>query len=177
VLEKQPGDPIARKLLRQIDTPAETLLGAANFPYVVRPDDSMSSLAQRFLRDPMMFYALARYNDIAPAKLIPGRTIRIPGHARRKPDRNVTAQERLKASPKAEPPAVTKEAKPTPPPANPARAAQLRAQGLEQLNRGAVDRAVMLLQQASQLDPTSPAIQRDLGRAIRIQKTVRANGA
>jgi hypothetical protein len=125
----------------------------------------------------MMFYALARYNGISPAELTSGRTIRIPGHARQNPDRKVTAQERPKAGPKAELPAIAKEAKPESRPANPARAARLRAQGLEELNRGAVDRAVALLQQASQLDPASPAIQRDLGRAIRIQKTVRANGA
>ena len=60
------------------------------------------------------------------------------------------------------------------PAANAARAAQLRAQGLEQLNRGAIDRAVALLSQASQLDPGNALIQRDLARAVRIRGAVRA---
>ena len=60
------------------------------------------------------------------------------------------------------------------PQANAARAAQLRAQGLEQLNRGAIDRAVALLSQASQLDPGNALIQRDLARAVRIRGAVRA---
>lgn len=65
--------------------------------------------------------------------------------------------------------------RPTPPrPAtDPARAAQLRAQGLEQLNRGAVDRAISLLRQAAQLDPSNARIKRDLDRAVRIGAAVK----
>ncbi len=59
------------------------------------------------------------------------------------------------------------------PAGNPARASQLRAQGLEQLNRGAVDRAIVLLQQASQLDPSNALIKRDLDRAVRIGAAVK----
>lgn len=62
----------------------------------------------------------------------------------------------------------------TPTAANSARAAKLRASGLEQLNRGAVDRAVTLLQQASRLDPTNELIQHDLERAVRISEVVHA---
>lgn len=58
--------------------------------------------------------------------------------------------------------------------ANPARAAQLRLSGLEQLNRGSIERAVALLRQASQLDPDNAVIQRDLERAVRISDAVRA---
>jgi hypothetical protein len=47
--------------------------------------------------------------------------------------------------------------------AEPARAAQLRAAGLEQ---------VALLQQARRLDPNSVLIKRDLDRAIRISRAV-----
>jgi Flp pilus assembly protein TadD len=53
------------------------------------------------------------------------------------------------------------------------RASQLRAQGLEQLNRGAVDRAIALLQQAAQLDPNNALIKRDLDRAVRIGAAVK----
>jgi hypothetical protein len=56
--------------------------------------------------------------------------------------------------------------------ANPARATQLRAAGLEQLNRGEIGQAVALLQQARQLDPGNMLIVRDLDRAVRINRTV-----
>ncbi len=72
-------------------------------------------------------------------------------------------------------------ARPTPAPtpvappvrADAGRAAALRAQGLEQLNRGSVDRAIALLQQASRLDPGNALIQRDLDRAMRIGRAVK----
>jgi hypothetical protein len=73
------------------------------------------------------------------------------------------------ARPAARPPGQTP-AGPTP--ADVAQAAKLRASGLEQLNRGAVDKAVALLQQASQLDPNSDLIKRDLERALRISQVV-----
>jgi len=185
VLKRQPGDRIAASLLKQIDVAPEILLGKRSFDYVAAPSDSMSLLAQRFLGDPMLFYALARYNGVAvPGRLEPGQKLRIPGTAR-----SETPRAERPAPPR---PAVAKPAPRTPPPprtaapvprvepkpavrtANPARARQLRAAGLEQLNRGAIDRAVALLQQASQLDPANALIRRDLDRSIRIQRTVRA---
>ena len=60
----------------------------------------------------------------------------------------------------------------TVPVVDPARAAQLRAAGLEQLNRGAIHKAVALLEQARRLDPGSVLIKRDLERAIRISHAV-----
>ncbi|MEH6678158.1 hypothetical protein [Phenylobacterium sp.] len=65
---------------------------------------------------------------------------------------------------------------PAPAPAKPsvdkARAGQLRAQGLVELNRGEVQKAVSLLRQAQQLDPDNALIARDLQRAVRIQSAV-----
>lgn len=76
---------------------------------------------------------------------------------------------------KPEPKATRKPAHPAPSvKADPAKAAKLRAQGLEQLDRGAVDRAVILLEQALALDPENNLIQRDLERARRIQEAVHA---
>ncbi len=63
--------------------------------------------------------------------------------------------------------------RPAAPVGNPVRASQLRAQGLEQLNRGGVDRAIALLQQANQLDPSNALIKRDLERAARIGAAVK----
>jgi hypothetical protein len=74
----------------------------------------------------------------------------------------------------AHPPAQTPGAASTVTTADAARATKLRASGLEQLNRGAVDRAVTLLRQASQLDPGNELIQRDLERALRISQVVHA---
>ncbi|MDO8408525.1 MAG: hypothetical protein Q7S93_00450 [Phenylobacterium sp.] len=82
-------------------------------------------------------------------------------------------------------PAQPRRAAPTPTPATPppapapakpsvdkARAGQLRAQGLVELNRGEVQKAVSLLRQAQQLDPDNALITRDLQRAVRIQSAV-----
>jgi hypothetical protein len=56
-----------------------------------------------------------------------------------------------------------------------AKAAKLRAQGLEELDRGRINRAVALLQTASQLDPGNRLIQRDLDRALRISRAVHSH--
>ena len=171
VLGRRGNDATATSLLRQIDTPAVTLLGAANFAYVTRPGDSLSALAERFLGDPTLFYALAKYNAIAvPGVVAPGQTIRIPGH-----EKIVVPHVEREAAPAPSAPVTAKppEAQPAPS-ANPRRAVQLRAAALEQMNRGAIDRAVFLLQQASRLDPGNTLIRRDLDRAVRISRAVHA---
>ncbi|MFN3514289.1 MAG: LysM peptidoglycan-binding domain-containing protein [Phenylobacterium sp.] len=158
LLEQQPSNAVAKRLLDQIDRDPRALLGEKNFAYTVRSGDTMSGLAQRFLGDPLMFYALARYNGIvAPSQMAVGRTLQIPGAPR----------PAVAAAPKDA-------AAPAPQGGDPARAAALRRSGLEELNRGAVDRAVSLLRQAQGLDPASAAIQKDLERALRVQKTVNA---
>lgn len=177
VLKVQPGDGIARSLLSQIDTDPKVLLGAESYSYTVREGESLSSLAQRFLGDPMKFYALARYNEIAaPAQVGPGRTILIPGKRpaavakKASPPKPAPAAKKAPqtATAKAPPPA----AKPPARTANPALAAKLRGQGLGAMNAGSINRAVALLRQALSLDPANPVIRADLGRALRIQKTV-----
>ena len=96
--------------------------------------------------------------------------------ARAEPERRREAEPR-RAEPREARPESKPEARPAPPPApavDPARAAKLRAQGLEQLNRGRVDRATALLAQAHALDPDNPLIRRDLDRAERISRAVHA---
>jgi Tfp pilus assembly protein PilF len=157
LLEAQPANATARKLLDQIDRDPKALLGEKNFSYRVRAGESLSALAQRFLGDPLMFYALARYNGVEkPGQMEVGQTLLIPGAQRKAP------------AAAAGPPTPAKVAS-----RNPARAAQLRSQGLEQLNRGSVEEAVASLRQAQGLDPANATIQRDLDRAVRIQQTVR----
>jgi LysM repeat protein len=175
VLNRQPSDAVAASLVKQIDTNPKALLGAESFAYTAREGDSFSSLAQRFLGSPTMFYALARYNDVAaPGTLARGTPLRIPGHEKRETPPAVAHAE---PAPRvaAETPRPAPPPKPAAPHADPRRAALLRAQGLEQMNRGAIVRAVALLEQASRLDPANPLIKRDLDRAVRIRRTVQAS--
>jgi len=173
-LKKQPSDAIARKLIEQIDTPPERLLGSKSFTRVAAEGDSFSLLAERYLGDPMMAYALARYNDISvPESLKAGQKLRIPGDepVTRTP-KSIVEKPKENSTPVATAPAKPKAASPKFA-GNPVQASKLRARGLEQLNRGAINSAVVLLAQASQLDPQNPLIARDLARARRIQKTVK----
>lgn len=178
ILKKTPNDALARKLLKQITDDPRTLLGSDNYPYKVKPGETLWGLSQRVLGDPMMFYALARYNDIAvPRSLAAGATVRIPGKLRVETPPAPKPIEKPADKPAEKP--VEKpvaEKPPAPPPAptrNPARAAKLRAAGLAAMNKGAIDRAVWTLKQAQQADPGNALISRDLDRARKIQATVR----
>lgn len=160
VLAEQPGNAMARKLLDQIDREPRELLGEKNYVYKVRPGDSMSSLADRLMGDSLMFYGLARYNGIAdPSQMSIGQTLLIPGIPRKVVPAKPAAATAATAAPASQ--------------RNPVRAGQLRGQALEQMNRGAINKAVGLLRQALAFDPGNPVIQRDLDRAVRIQANVR----
>jgi hypothetical protein len=169
-LEAQPNMGSARRLLEQIDSDPRRLLGADARPYTVRPGETMSVLAERFLGDPLLFYALARYNNLeAPNRLSAGQTLMMP----RRAGATVTATaSEIPRSAAALPPAA-----PGAPSVDPARASQLRLQALQLMNSGQIDRAVVLLRQAQTLDAANPAIQRDLDRALRLQASLRAGGA
>ena len=164
LLQQQPDNAIGKKLLDQIDVDPRSLLGAQSFPYVIRSGETLSEIADAFLGDKTLFWALARYNNIAvPATAEVGQTIQIPG-AQRAARRRAAAPDDAAAAPK-------KPAKPAAPAAstrNPARAQQLRGSALEQLNRGAVAQAVSLLEQALTFDPGNSLIMRDLDRARRL---------
>jgi hypothetical protein len=158
-LVAEPNNATARRLRQQIDGDAAALIGPNAQPYVVRSGETMSQLAERFLGDGLLFYALARFNGLdAPNQITAGQTLMIP----RRPGVHV-------ASPGAQAPAAA-----SAPTANATRANQLRLQALQQLNSGAVDGAVALLRQARTLDGSSTAIQRDLDRALRLQASLRA---
>lgn len=162
-LAEDPDNKVAKRLMEQLDADPKTLITGTAKPYTVGPGETLSMLAGRFLGDPLLFYALARYNGFAaPAHVQPGHVIKIP--------RNVRP---ATASAKPKPAASTAKAEaPAAPRRDPARAAQLRASGLDQLNRGAPGKAVSLLQQALLADPGNSVIQRDLARAQRIQASL-----
>lgn len=168
-LRQEPGNATAQRLLDEINVDPRRQLGERSYAYVVREADTMTSLAERFLGDPLLFYALARYNDIVPNQLTPGQTIRVPERARtttsvsaRAPAANATNA--TSAAPAAPQSTVTAETA--------ARANRLRLQGLERLNAGDADTAVILLRQARGLDAANAAIQGDLNRAQRIQASL-----
>jgi Tfp pilus assembly protein PilF len=165
-LAEDPGNTVAKRLLSQIDQDPKAILKGKPKAYTVGPGETFSMLAGRFLGDPLLFYALARYNGFeAPGHVLPGHVLQIP-----RPERAavVAKPKAAKATPKADGPAPAAAVASR----DPARAAQLRAQALDQLNRGAPAKAVSLLQQARELDPGNAAIQRDLSRAQRIQASL-----
>lgn len=184
MLRRRPGDGVAQQLLGQIDRDPRDLLGRESYSYTLRAGETLSTVAQRALGNPMLFYALARYNNIAiPSSAAPGQVIQVPSRrpAPPPPPRPAPRPEpRPTARPPraAPPPTVTPTPAPAPRPAaprgNPTQAARLRAQGLAALNTGAADRAVALLGQALALDPGNAAIRNDLARARRIQGTLRS---
>ena len=176
-LRRDPADGIARQLLTQIDGDPRQILGAQSYSYTLRDGETLSTVAQRALGNPMMFWILARFNNIAvPQDVRPGQVIEVPGRRPAPPIVRRPAPAREDAAPaRTQPrPAPAAPAPAAQPVANPARAGRLRSQGLAALNAGAVDRAVGLLGQASAADPGNGAIRADLARAQRVQRTIRS---
>jgi LysM repeat protein len=79
-LKLDPQNVLATTLMRQLNEDPTAILGKESFPYKVASGDTLSRIADRFLGDKYMFYALARYNNIAtPKNLQAGQTIKILG--------------------------------------------------------------------------------------------------
>ena len=77
-----PQNKLAQNLTRQMAADPITALGRESFAYTMRPSDTLSRIAGRFLGDVYAFYILARYNDIkVPKQVSSGQVIRIPGKA------------------------------------------------------------------------------------------------
>src|SRR4051812_1283712 len=79
-LATDPNNKLAQNLMRQITSDPQSALGRDSFSYTVRPNESLSMIAGRFMGDIYSFYILARYNGIAvPRQVAGGQTLRIPG--------------------------------------------------------------------------------------------------
>lgn len=157
VLAASPRDNAAQHFLRQIETDPVKLLGPSSpDKYTVQAGDTMSGLADRFLGDSRLFYALSRYNGLAaPNALSVGRVLQLPASAKR----FVTGIATASAAP-----ALREQAR---------KANELRLEALQLLNKGEIDRAVKLLNEAVAIDANDPAIRKDLERAERIQGSLR----
>jgi tetratricopeptide (TPR) repeat protein len=80
ILFDYPDHENSASLLRQINTDPNILLGSESFEYKMKPSDTLSLVAERFLKNKYLFYSLARYNGIKSSKNIKaGQVIRIPG--------------------------------------------------------------------------------------------------
>jgi hypothetical protein len=160
VLALQPDHVVARKLLDQIDKDPVAVLGDRSYPYTVKAGESLSELSGRFLGDPLLFYALARYNGLpSPESLSTGKVLRIPGTPK---PRAVSLPQAPRAT------AATSRSQTR----DPTRASKLRADALDQMRDGALDRAIALLREARTLDPQSEPIRRDLDRANRLRAAI-----
>lgn len=145
-LEAYPDDRAAQSVLRQLTIDPEEALGHASRPYVVRPGDSYSTLAARFLGDGARFLILARYNDSAnPSVLRVGQTLRVPAT-------------RLAASTRPEGPVQGTADSPAPS-ANASgvdKARRLQDESLALLHKGQHSKALERMDQALDADPKLP---------------------
>lgn len=79
-LEIDPANALAQSFLEQISVDPIAALGEDSFGYTVKPGESLSKIAGRFMGDIFQFYILARYNGIEVPRRVPaGQVIRIPG--------------------------------------------------------------------------------------------------
>ena len=99
--QQHPNSQIAQRLLEQLEQDPVDVLGAESHNYTIAPNDSISEIAAEQLGDPLLFVALARYNDIQnPSRIMAGQTIRIPSGFNRQP----TADEQIELSREQTPP-------------------------------------------------------------------------
>lgn len=144
-LTADPNNKLALNLMRQITADPIATLGRESFTYTVRPNDSMSSIAGRFLNDIYSFYILARYNGITvPRQVSGGQVVRIPGKA--PPPTPVREPARIEAP--SPPPVVA--APPAPPEPTPGERAMRSADAAER--GGNFERAYDEYRRAASLD-------------------------
>ncbi|QPF75646.1 LysM peptidoglycan-binding domain-containing protein [Roseateles sp. DAIF2] len=181
---------LANNLMRQITADPVAQLGRESFVYVVRPNDTLSRIAGRFMGDIYAFYILARYNDIkVPRQVAGGQQIRVPGKApppgalepRDPPARAATAPTPAPPArgavvdPKAATPAAS--APPAPPPEPTPGERALRA-GEAAERSGSLDRALEEYRRAVSLEqPGAAAKEAALRKRLVDRHALAARGA
>ncbi len=79
-LALDPKNELASMLVFCMDVDPEKELGTKFFRYTVKPGDTLSKIAEQFLKEQYKFYLLARYNGIAiPRSLKADQVIKVPG--------------------------------------------------------------------------------------------------
>ncbi len=160
-LAATPTDATALRLLEQIEADPVKLLGPPTREHVIVAGDTMSVLADQYLGDRLMFFALAKYNGLAaPNALAVGKVLKIPARPAHAQSAAAVAESRLPTA-----------AKPTSR-VDQEKASAVRLRALQSLNEGNVTHAVALLKEAQALNASDPAIQKDLERAMRIQSAL-----
>jgi len=80
-LKKQPDNATAKKLLRQINLTVDEYFKdkPVTKSFISQPGDTFSTLAAKYLDDPLEFYILARFNNLEnSSELVAGKIIKIP---------------------------------------------------------------------------------------------------
>jgi tetratricopeptide (TPR) repeat protein len=178
-LNTDPNNKLAQNLMRQITADPIATLGRESFPYQVRPNDTLSGIAGRYLGDIYSFYILARYNGIlVPRQVAGGQTIRIPGKPRpevRPPP--VPAPPPAAPTPPPPPPAPAPPPAPTPPPEpTPGEKAMRAGEAAEKA--GDLDRAYGEYRRAAGLDqPAANAKVEQVRKSLVSRHTLRARSA
>ena len=163
-----PNNKLALNLKRQLEADPMTALGRESFSYTVRPNESLSMIAGRFLGDIYSFYILARYNNIAvPRQVAGGQTLRIPGKA---PPPSV-ARETPRPEPVTTAPTptvATPAAPPAPPEPTVAERAMRAAEAAEK--RGSLDEAFQHYAKAASLNEIGATAKMDQLRRQLVQR-------
>ena len=95
LVAEQPDNREARVLLMEIEEDPKTLFGELSSDVTAKAGDTFASLAERYLRDGALAYALARYNGVNPPNQpTPGQTVQIPGSIAEGPRGEAAARRR-----------------------------------------------------------------------------------
>ena len=169
-LAQDPHNKLALNLRRQIEADPATALGRESFSYTVRPNESLSMIAGRYLGDIYAFYILARYNNIAvPRQVAGGQTLRIPGKA---PPPTTVAREAPRPEPVATPP-IPAVATPAPP-AEPTAGQRAMRAGEAAEKRAQLDEAYQQYARAANLNEPGASAKADQLRKQLVQQHSRA---
>jgi len=142
-LRQHPEDRAAQNMLRQLTADPEQWLGSRSREHVVKPGESYSTLAARYLGDASRFLILARYNHSTnPSLLRVGQTLRIPLSAR---GTSPAAEAVVANVPAAEQASVTE--------SSVAKARRLQGESVSLLGQGHTQQALARMDEALSVDP------------------------
>lgn len=134
-LALDPNNALAIKMMQQLTTDPVAAYGATHFTYTIQRDDTLAKLAQRFMGDRLLFYGLARYNDITqPNRIHVGQVIKVPGKAPRTVEPAPVVEPVKPAPPAPQPP---------PPPAADDQTAKRMAEARELERKGDLEGALV----------------------------------